>query len=203
MVDYYCAAATPFGYLGHETVCDIVHKVGVRVVLKPIDTPKLFPVSAGVPLKQRVLQRQAYRLVEIERWAKHRGLPANPESKHFSVLNDPGNLWVLAASENSTGDGLRSLGAIGRAAWVEERNASDENTLSALVRELDLDVVGLARRAAAPETCARYDALAQEAIDRGIFGVPTYIVGGEMLWGQDRLDFLERALAKDTGRNRS
>ena len=203
MIDYYCAATSPFAYLGHEEFCRIVRTAGVPVVVKPIDTPKLFSVSGGVPLKQRAPQRQAYRLAEIARWAEYRGLSVNPEPKHFPVSNDPGNLWLLAATEISTDDALRLLGAIGRATWVQERDVSDHDTLCALAGELGLDVSRLARRAAAPATRARYEGLTQEAIDRGVFGVPTYMVDGEMLWGQDRLDFLERALPKSVDRNKS
>ena len=42
----------------------------------------------------------------------------------------------------------------------------------------------------------RYAVLTQEAIDRGVFGAPTFVYDGELFWGQDRLDFLDRALAK-------
>lgn len=202
MVDYYCAATSPFAYLGHEAFCEMVRKARVPVALKPIDTVRMFAVSGGVPLKQRAPQRQAYRIVELERWAKYRGLPINPQPKHFPVSNDPGNMWLLAAVESSVEDGLRLLGAIGRAAWVEERDVSDTATLRALAGELGLDVERLAERAAAPDTRARYDALTQEAIDRGMFGVPTYVLDGDTFWGQDRLDFLERALTKDTNRKR-
>lgn len=197
MVDYYCAATSPFGYLGHKAFCEMVRTAGVPVTLKPIDTARVFSVSGGLPLKQRAPQRQAYRIVEIERWSKHRRLPINPHPKYFPVSNDPGNLWLLAAAERNVEDGLRLLGAIGRAAWVEERDVSDPATLRALAGDLGLDAARLAERAAAPDTRARYDTQTQEAIDRGIFGVPTYVLGGEMFWGQDRLDFLGRALVGD------
>ena len=47
------------------------------------------------------------------------------------------------------------------------------------------------------ENVARYDALTQEALQRGVFGAPTYVYNDELFWGQDRLDFLDRALAAD------
>ncbi len=56
--------------------------------------------------------------------------------------------------------------------------------------------MALAADAATPGIAARYDALTQEAIDRQVFGAPTYVCGGELFWGQDRLDFLDRKLAQ-------
>ena len=60
----------------------------------------------------------------------------------------------------------------------------------------DMTAAALAARAEAPDIAMRYKVLTQEAIDRGVFGSPTYVVDGEPFWGQDRLDFLDRALAK-------
>ena len=73
---------------------------------------------------------------------------------------------------------------------------SDAATLSAIATEQGLDAPALAARAATEDVGARYQALTQEAIDRQVFGAPTYIYRDEPFWGQDRLDFLERALAK-------
>jgi carboxymethylenebutenolidase len=85
---------------------------------------------------------------------------------------------------------------MGRALWAEERDLADEATLASLAAALGLPVPLLAERAAAPDTRMRYDMLTQEAIDRGVFGAPTYVLRGEVYWGQDRLDFVGRALAQ-------
>jgi 2-hydroxychromene-2-carboxylate isomerase len=85
-------------------------------------------------------------------------------------------------------------GAIGRALWAEERDIADAGTLAALARDLGLDVGALEARA--PAMAERYAALTREAIDRGVFGAPSYVIDGEIFWGQDRLDFVARKLAK-------
>ena len=82
------------------------------------------------------------------------------------------------------------------AVWAEERDISDEPTLASIATEQRLDPALLAGGAASPDTASRYDALTQEAIERQIFGAPTYVYRDEPFWGQDRLDFLDRALAK-------
>ena len=87
-------------------------------------------------------------------------------------------------------------GALGRAVWAEERDIADRETLVALATTLGRDAAALDERANAPDIAMRYAVLTQEAIDRGVFGAPTYVYDGELFWGQDRLDFLDRALAK-------
>jgi 2-hydroxychromene-2-carboxylate isomerase len=91
---------------------------------------------------------------------------------------------------------LRLAGALLRAVWAEERDISDEPTLASIASGVRLDPAQLAAAAASPDAASRYDALTQEAIDRQIFGAPTYVYRDEPFWGQDRLDFLDRALAK-------
>jgi 2-hydroxychromene-2-carboxylate isomerase len=91
---------------------------------------------------------------------------------------------------------LRLAGALLRAVWAEERDISDEPTLASIASGVRLDPAQLAAAATSPDAASRYDALTQEAIDRQIFGAPTYVYRDEPFWGQDRLDFLDRALAK-------
>jgi 2-hydroxychromene-2-carboxylate isomerase len=196
VLDYYVSPVSPFVYLGHAAFCDMVRARRVPVALKPIDLGRVFPVSGGLPLKQRAPQRQAYRLVELRRWALHRHVHLNPHPKHFPVASDLAACWLLAAAETSVDDGLRLLGAIGRAIWAEERDVADPATLRALASDLGLDIERVAERAGATDTRVHYETLTQEAIDRGVFGVPTFVLNGEMFWGQDRLDFLGRALAQ-------
>ena len=196
VIDYYVSPGSPYVYLGHDAFCALVRERRVPVAVKPIDLTRVFPVSGGVPLKQRAAQRQAYRLIELRRWSAHRHVPLNVHPKHFPVATDLASCWVLAAAEAGTDDALRLLGGIGRALWSQERDVSDAATLRAIARDVGLDADRLAERAAAADTRVHYDTLTQEAIDRGVFGVPTYVVRGEMFWGQDRLDFLARALAQ-------
>jgi 2-hydroxychromene-2-carboxylate isomerase len=68
--------------------------------------------------------------------------------------------------------------------------------MAAIAGECGLDTATLGARAKEPEIAARYGALTQEAIARGVFGAPTYVYQDELFWGQDRLDFLGRKLAK-------
>lgn len=196
-VEYFFTPVSPFTYLGHDRFVAIAGRHGVSIDVKPVDLGPVFAVSGGLPLKQRAPQRQAYRLIELARWSKHLGLPLNLQPRHFPVPAAIASKWILAAlSEQGAAGALKLTGALLRAVWAEERNIADADTLAAIASEQGLDARSLAEGAASAGIGERYDALTQEAIDRQVFGAPTYIYRDEPFWGQDRLDFLDRALAK-------
>lgn len=196
LIDYYFTPVSPWTYLGHARFVEIARRHGAAVAVKPIDLGRVFPASGGLPLKDRPRQRQSYRLVELARWSKYLGIPLNLHPAHFPVHAELASRWILAAVEQGTDAALALALACGRAVWAEERNIAERETLAAIAAAQRLDVAALDERANAPDIATRYAMLTQEAIDRGVFGAPTYVVGGEMFWGQDRLDFLDRELAK-------
>ena len=195
-IDYYMTVASPWTYLGHERLRAIAKRHGAAIAVKPVDLGRIFPVSGGLPLPKRAPQRQAYRLTELARWRDYLRMPLNLQPKFAAAPADMAAKWILAAHESGAEAALDLAGAIMRARWAEERDVGDEATLAAIARPLSLDPSGLSARAATPEIAARFDALTQEAIERQVFGAPTYVVGGELFWGQDRLDFLDRKLAQ-------
>ncbi len=147
-------------------------------------------------MPKRAPQRQAYRLVELARWRDHLGLPLNLKPRFASASGDIGCRWILAAQEDGTEAALDLAGALMRARWAEEKDTADPAVLAELARALRQDAAALAARAEEPATVERYAALTREAIDRQVFGAPTYVYRDELFWGQDRLDFLDRALAQ-------
>jgi 2-hydroxychromene-2-carboxylate isomerase len=195
-VDYFFTPVSPFTYLGHARFVAIARARHATIGVKPVDLGRVFPVSGGLPLRQRAPQRQAYRLVELKRWSSFLQMPLNPQPAHFPVPADLAAKWVLAVLERGTQPALDFTGALGRAIWAEDRNIADRDTLAAIATTLGHDAAALDERANAADIAQRYDVLTQEAIERGVFGAPTYVFGGELFWGQDRLDFLDRALAK-------
>jgi 2-hydroxychromene-2-carboxylate isomerase len=196
VVDYYFATISPFAYLGHDRFVAMAGKRGATVAVKPINLGQVFPVSGGLPLSQRAPQRQAYRLVELARWSQFLGKPMHVQPAFFPVNGDLAAYWILAANELGWPKALDLAGAVGRAIWEQQRNVADAATMQAIASECGLPSTELAARAQAPDIADKYLALTQEAIGRGIFGAPTYVVADELFWGQDRLDFLDRKLAK-------
>ena len=197
VVDYFMTPVSPWTYLGHDRFRAVCARHGAQVHLRVMDLGKVFPVSGGVPLKDRPPQRRAYRLVELKRWRDHLGMPLNTEPKFFPVPVEAAATALLAVLErNGTDTALEVAGDLMRAVWAEERNIADAATLTDVLTGRGLDAAGLLAHARSAEVAARYVQQSQEAISRGVFGSPTYVYQDEPFWGQDRLDFLERALAR-------
>lgn len=196
VVDYYFSPVSPWSYLGHARLRAIAVRHGARIQPKPVDYGRIFPLSGGLPLKQRAAQRQAYRLVELARWRDHLGVPIRLEPKFFPVPADLASKVIIAAATAGARRQLDLAGAIMQACWEQDRDISDSATLASVVNETGLDGDVLLAEAAGSAAQAEYDRLTQEAIDRQVFGAPTYVLDGELFWGQDRLDFLDRALAR-------
>jgi len=194
-VDYYFTPASPWAYLGHARFTQMLARSGAQVNVKPVDYGRIFPVSGGLPLKQRAPQRQAYRLIELRRWREHLGLPLNLEPKYFPYATDLASSIIITANRQHGATRAMQLAyGIMQACWVSERNCAEPETLDQVAGAAGME--GPSLRAREDEAKAAYAAYTQEAIERQVFGAPTYVVDGEIFWGQDRLDFLERALAR-------
>jgi len=196
-IDYYLAPMSPWAWLGHRRFAAIAEAAGARVQVLPVDLGgKVFPVSGGLPVAKRAPQRQAYRLTELRRWSDYLGLPLNLSPRFFPVNpDDAARLIVAVEMKDGSAAAMGLTEAVLRAVWAEERNIADEGTLAALLAEQGLPAARLddSHTQAVHE---RYENDSQRAIDAGVFGAPTYVVDGELFWGQDRLDFLERHLQR-------
>ena len=195
-VDYYFAPQSPWAYLGHQRFLTILKQAGAQVRVMPIDLGgKVFPISGGLPLGQRAPQRQAYRLTELERFSKWLGAPLHLKPTFFPVSGDDAARLIIAVDMALGPEASMTIsGAVLSAVWSQQRNIADEKTLAELLKEHQL-----------PDSCLeqshsqavqiQYEKYTQMAIDAGVFGAPSYVLNGEIFWGQDRLDFVERALA--------
>ncbi len=193
-IDYYLAPQSPWTYLGHTRFVRMAEKHGARVNLKPVDLSKVFPVSGGLPLPQRAPQRQAYRLLELARWRDVSGLPLNVQPTHFPVPGEPAARLIVAVQRaDGTAAALDLAGRVLAAVWAQQRHIAKADTLAELLAEAALPAARL-QEAAAPAVQALCEAHTQDAIDAGVFGGPSYVIEGEIFWGQDRLDFVERRL---------
>jgi 2-hydroxychromene-2-carboxylate isomerase len=196
-IDYYFAPGSPWTYLGHQRLAEIARAAGARIRVLPVDLGgKVFPVSGGLPLAKRAPQRQAYRLIELKRFSDFLGQPINVHPKFFPVHGDDAAKLIIAVDMHDGTDASMALtGAVLRAVWVDDRNITDANDLAALLAALNLP----ARRlddAHSQAVHERYEADSQQAIAAGVFGAPSYVIDGEIFWGQDRLDFVARRLAR-------
>lgn len=194
-VDYYFAPQSPWTYLGHARFVALVRAAGATVRVLPVDLGgQVFPVSGGLPLPKRAPQRQAYRLLELRRYSEFLGVPLHPQPKYFPVGGDDAACLILAVDLHDGAEAaLKITGAILAAVWAQERNIGDDQVLAALLAESGLDARRL-EQSRSEAVRALYASCTRQAIDAGVFGAPSYVVDGEIFWGQDRLDFLARKL---------
>ena len=196
-IDYYFAPQSPYAYLGHARFEAIARAAGATVRVLPVDLGgKVFPVSGGLPLAKRAPQRLAYRLLELKRFSEWLDVELNPQPKYFPVSGDDAAKLIIAVDmKDGAAAAMKLTGAVMRAVWAAERNIADETVLVALLAEQGLSAARL-EEAHSQAVHERYEADSQLAIDAGVFGAPSYVIDGEIFWGQDRLDFVQRRLAR-------
>lgn len=197
-VEYFLAPQSPFVYLGHARFVDIANRHNAQVLLKPVDLGKVFAVSGGVPLAQRPPQRQAYRLVELERWSQFLNMPMHLHPTFFPVSGDAAARLIIAAQlAHGTARALALTGAICRGVWADQRNIADAATLALIADEVGLDGANLLKASEGQAVQAVYAQNTQDALSANVYGAPWFVLDGQPYWGQDRLEFLDRALAAD------
>lgn len=193
-IDYYFTPQSPWTYLGHARLAEIARAAGATVRVRPVDFGAVFPVSGGLPLGKRAPQRQAYRLVELARFSRHLGLPINVKPRFFPVAGDDAAKLIVAVDMNDGADrAMQVTAAVFAAVWVQERNIADPALLETLAAECGLPPQRITQ-SQSQAVQERYEDYTQQAIDAQVFGAPSYVMDGEIFWGQDRLAFVERAL---------
>jgi 2-hydroxychromene-2-carboxylate isomerase len=198
-VSCYYSLSSPWAYFGGPKLQAIVKKHGVRLVLKPYDFQDVAPRTGGVPLRTRPEPRRSYHALELDRWRKHLGMPLQLEPKYYpqdgkpAGWNKPPGWMVIAAQERGL-DAPRLSHALLRALWAEERNTADAKVRAAIADENGMPGAELVAAETSAPVQALYRTYSKEAEQLGVFGAPTCVLNGERFWGQDRLDFLDRAL---------
>ncbi|MEO7030932.1 MAG: 2-hydroxychromene-2-carboxylate isomerase [Herbaspirillum sp.] len=193
--EYYFTPQSPFVYLGHARLVEIAARHQASIILKPIDFGKIMTAAGGVPLAKRAPQRQAYRLLELQRWSSYLNIPLNLHPASFPVPDGLAAKAIIASqlAHGSTA-ALEFAGAVMRAIWAEEKNIADPETLTEIANGLGHEGKDLLKSAETASVQTEYDRCTAEAITANMFGAPWYVVDGIGYWGQDRLEFVERAL---------
>jgi 2-hydroxychromene-2-carboxylate isomerase len=199
-VDCYLSLNSPWTYLGSGRLMAMRRRLGFAVAVKPAKFGDVFQATGGLPVHKRPPARQAYRLVELERWSTHLAIPINLQPRHFPGDETAGVRLVIAAALTGQ-DALALSSEIGRALWEREESIADDATLAAAAERAGVDLSRLRREAPpAPDLDAAWENNTNEAIARGVFGAPSYVLPtGKIFWGQDRLEFLERAIVTGSG----
>jgi len=194
-IDYYFSTLSTWSYVGARAFRDIAKRHDAAVCHKPTNLLTLFEATGGLPAGRRPPQRQAWRKIEMKRWRQKRNLPMNLDPVHWPVNPRLADGVVVAAIEKHGEEAAGRLAdALMRAVWEEERNIADPIDVQLIADGLQLPGAQLIDAASSSVISETIKQNTRDAIERGLFGAPSYCLGGEFFWGQDRLDMLDDAL---------
>ena len=155
----------------------------------------IFSKTGGLPVPQRSPQRQKYRLDELKRWSEFLNIKINIKPKFFPP-KDPHISAKYAIAANLSGVKVLFGHELLKKLWIEEKDISDEKNIELISNQFKIDFNELSSLAKSNKVSDIYTNNTEEAVQKNVFGAPTYIFNDELFWGQDRLEFLERALKK-------
>lgn len=193
IIDYYFAPMSGYAYLGHAHFLELAVKSVATVNFHPLDMAQVFAAAGSFPPAKYPEIRQHHRKADMLRWAAQRSLPINATPAYWPVPMGLACQVITAAKSIGADQGVVT-GAILAAVWAHDLNIADIGDIATILDKNNLPTDKILTAAKAPNVIAAAQAETQDAIAKGLFGSPTYVVSDEWFFGQDRLDFLERAL---------
>lgn len=191
-VEFYFDVGSPAAYLAWTQMPRIAEETGARLVLRPMLLGGVFQATGNhspmeVPAKGR------YMMADLERFAQRYGV-AFSHNPFFPINTLTLMRGALGLQMKDEARMVPYADAVFRAIWVDGQNMGDAATVGAVLQRAGFDPRALLALASEPEVKERLKAVTQDAVARGVFGAPTFFVGSQMFWGQDRLDFVKEAL---------
>lgn len=195
-IDYYFTTLSPFAYLAGTRLEQVAAKHGASITYKPLDIMALFSRTGGTAPKDRHPNRMEYRLQELQRGAKKAGLPINLKPMFWPTNPAPSSYAIIAAQNAGGGDVGALVHSVLRACQSEEKDIAQDDVIQACLEAAGFDPsLADSGLLAGAET---YGKNLEEAIEKGVFGSPFYILDdGQRFFGQDRIDDLDAYLAGD------
>jgi len=193
-VDYFFSLASPWSFLGHAPLMDVARRQGVTVRLRPVELGPVFAETGGLPLSKRAPPRQRYRMLEMQRWRVKRGVDFHLNPQYWPFDASLADRVIMAAMDRDLpADTL--LPRLFSAVWQRQENLADEGVIAAIAQDMGLPGTELVALAKSAEITAAYLENRELALASDVFGAPSYVLDGEVFWGQDRIELLEDALA--------
>ena len=193
-VDFYYGLGSRYSYLASTRIAALEAETGCRVRWRPLYSADLFAARGADPFQGQPVSGQydwAWRRADAEAWADYYGVPyREPDDVRFE-----GRRLALAATAAGR------LGALERfsrrlfeAIFVLGLSPVDDAALRDIAGEVGLDQAGFAALLDDPETATVLERTLQEALAAGVFGVPSFVLGGRVFWGNDRLALVRHRL---------
>ena len=189
-IEYYLSVVSPWSYLGHRRFCDIAKENSAEILYLPIDSSILFAKTGGLALKDRSPQRKRYRMQELRRWRSRLELELNLEPQYFPTDSNLASRVIIGAIEAGH-DVAELVYELMRTVWVREEDVSETSVVIGAIERSGGSADDLLAAANHINVQDIIIENSEQAVSKGVFGVPSYVVGEEVFWGQDRLEFLD------------
>ncbi len=196
-IPFYYDYACPWAYLGSCRVEPYFRDLGVEIDFRPVILAKLKEPTAGKGPELGERKKLNY-AADVRHWAEMVGAEISPDAIKL-LKTDPRLLLRAALVAKEQGRFREFHYPAYRARWAEARDISQPEVVHGLLEGAGLDADVALERARSDEVGERLQADTQDAIERGVFGVPAIFVGDEMFWGNDRFELVRYYLQKQTG----
>lgn len=190
-VEFFFDFGSPAAYLAFTQIRKIAERTGAELVWRPFLLGAVMQ-AAGNRSPIECAAKGKWMIGDLARFAKRYGVEFNM-NPHFPINTLPLMRGAIVAQEDGVID--RYAEAIYQAIWVDGKNMADPPTIGAVLTAAGLDAAHFMDAIQSQKVKDKLKANTEEAVERGAFGAPTYFIDGEMHFGQDRLNFVEEALA--------
>lgn len=192
-VEFFFDFGSPYTYLAYHQLPKIAARHQAQIIWRPMLLGGVFQATGNhspieVPAKGR------YSLVDLQRWAQHFGVPMqmNP---YFPINTLPLMRGAVAMQQHGEAAFQHYLAVVFAAMFEHPRNLGRPDEIATVLAAGGIDPLQFQQAIETPAVKEGLKNATAEAVSRGVFGAPTFFVGDQMFWGQDRLHFVEQALA--------
>lgn len=189
---HYFSIHSPWAFLGYAPFTEVAQRHGLKIEHRPVLLGELFSQTGGLPLPRRHPARQRYRMVELKRWREKRGVEFELTPAFWPyepALADRAIIAAIAAGIDPDPLIRRLFAGV----WQRQENMADPAALLGALAEFGI-AADVLIEAAGTAIAGVYAANQTKAIESGVFGSPSYVLDGEVFWGQDRIELLDDAL---------
>jgi len=191
-LELYFDLRSPYTYMATTKIAGIAERTGSAVTYTPLRILELMKLTGNRPTNMESPNKNRYGKIDLARWAARYGVPFSPHPKLRDFDYAELNRGVIVASEQ--GRAQQYVHGVMRAIFGEPVDLTDRGTLISLLDDLGFAGGELLEAAAGPRYVEQLERNAHVAAERGAFGSPTFYVGEQMFFGNDRLDFVEQTL---------
>lgn len=194
-VEFFFDFLSPFAYLAHQKLPALASRYGYALRFVPFDLPRAKRAAGNTgPSNREIPVKLRYMTTDMNRWARRYGVPLTFPKSFASERINKGTFYA-----EDRGRVQDYVTAAYTAAWGEGQDMSDSEVLAGVARRLGWPAQEFLAFVDSAPAAERFEASNAEAHRRGVFGTPTFLIGEEMWWGNDRLQFLEEYLQEHPG----